>query len=127
MLELTINDVVYQFHFGIGFMKEINHRVQKAPNPEAPDVKQNVGLQFAVAGLIDGDVETLADVLDVANKAQKPRITTNTLYGYLDDENTDIDALFEEVLDFLKRTNATKKTTNAVLEMVENERAKQTE
>lgn len=124
MLELTINDVVYQFNFGMGFMKEINKRVTKVPNADIPEMKQNVGLQFAVAGIIDGDVEVLADVLDVANKGQNPRATQNTIYAYIDDENTDIDRLFETVLDFLKRANATKKITLAVVEMVEKERAK---
>ena len=124
MLELTINNVVYQFNFGMGFMKEINKRVTKVPNADIPEMKQNVGLQFAVAGIIDGDVEVLADVLDVANKGQNPRATINTIYAYIDDENTDIDRLFETVLDFLKRANATKKITLAVVEMVEKERAK---
>lgn len=124
MLELTINGKVFQFRFGMGFMREINKRIVRTPNPEAPEVKQNVGLQFAVAGLMDGDVEKLLEVLDAANKTEKPRVSTNDLCDYIDDEDTDIDALFEEVLDFLRKGNATKKITNAVAEMVEAERAK---
>ena len=27
MYELTINDVVYQFNFGMGFMREVNKKV----------------------------------------------------------------------------------------------------
>lgn len=118
MMELTINGVVYSFHFGMGFMREINKRVTKTPNPDAPEVKQHVGLQFAVAGLLDGDVETLVDVLNVANKGQARRITENALCQYIDDESTDIDALFESVLDFLKRANATRKVTLAVMDVV---------
>lgn len=125
MMELTINGKVFQFKFGVGFMKEINKKITRIPNPDTPEVKQNVGLQFAVAGLMDGDVEKLVEVLDVANKTEKPRVTVNDLCDYIDDENTDIDALFDEVLDFLRQSNATKKVTAAVAEMVEAERAKQ--
>ena len=124
MMELTMDGAVYQFHFGMGFMKEINKRATKTPNADLPEVKQKIGRQLAVAGLLDGDVETLADVLDVANKGQKPRVTTEKLYRYIDDEDTDIDGLFESVLDFLKRGNATKKITGAVMELVEKEREK---
>lgn len=124
MFELTINGTVYQFQFGMKFLKEINKKVQKVANPDSPDIKQNVGLQFAIAGLIDGDPETLVDVLETANKTERPRVTLDALYGFLDNEETDIDAVCEDVLDFLKQSNATKKVTNAVVEMVEKEKAK---
>lgn len=121
MFELTIKEEVYQFNFGMGFMREVNKKASKT----IEGTKKDVGLQFAVAGLIDGDPEWLVDILDIANKDQKPRVTRALLDSYIDDENTDIDALFEEILGFLRKANATKKTTEAVLELVEKERAKQ--
>lgn len=124
MFELTINGVVYSFNFGMGFMREINKKVAK-PVDGLPDVKKNMGLQYAVAGLLDGDVEDLVDVLDTANKGQSPRITKNALDSYIDDPDTDIDALFGSVIDFLKRANATKKIMIQMEELVEKERAKQ--
>lgn len=123
MFELTINETVYQFKFGLGFVREINQRIQK-PIDGMPDEKQNVGLQFAVASLIDEDPVALVDILDTANKTERPRVTKNMLDAYIEDEDTDIEALFKEVLDFLSRANATKKTALAVLEMVEAEKAK---
>ena len=123
MFELTINETVYQFKFGLGFVREINQRIQK-PIDGMPDEKQNVGLQFAVASLIDEDPVALVDILDLANKTEKPRVTKTMLDAYIEDEDTDIEALFKEVLDFLSRANATKKTALAVLEMVEAEKAK---
>lgn len=123
MFELTINGTVYQFKFGLGFMREINKQISK-PIDGMPDQKQEVGLQFAVASLIDEDPVALVDILDVANKTEKPRVTRAALDSYIEDESTDIEALFREVLDFLSRANATRKTTLAVMEMVEKERAK---
>lgn len=122
MFELTINGVVYQFKFGIGFVREINKRVVK--NVEGTNAKQELGLQYAVAGLIDEDPVALVDVLELANRGERPRITKDVLDNYMDDENTDISALCRDVLDFLSKSNASKKTTEAVMQMVEAERAK---
>lgn len=117
MFELTINGNVYGFNFGMGFMREMNKRISTPV--EGLDVKKNIGLQYAVAGILDGDVEELVNVLDVANKGQDLRITRQQLDNYIDDENTDIDKLFEDVLDFLKRANATKKVTVGLMEELE--------
>ena len=120
MFELTINGNVYGFNFGMGFMREMNKRIS-AP-VEGLDVKKNIGLQYAVAGIIDGDVEELVNVLEVANRGQELRITRQQLDNYIDDEKTDIDKLFEDVLDFLKSANATKKVTAMLLEEAEKQK-----
>lgn len=120
MYELTIDGNVYQFNFGMGFMREINKTVVQT----VEGVKRNAGFQYAVADVLDGNMEGLVNILDVANKGQKPRVTRDLLDSYIDSEDTDIDALFADVLDFFKRGNATRKVTTAVLEMVEAEKAK---
>lgn len=122
MLELTINEVVYQFNFGMGFMREINRRIC-APIDGMPSVKKNIGLRYMVSGIVDGDLEALVDILEAANKGQNPRLTRQALDAYIDDEATDIDALFDQVTDFLKRTNATRRITNEILEVVEKQKA----
>lgn len=124
MFELTINDTTYQFNFGMGFVREIDPTATKAID----DIKgkvQHMGLQFAVAGIIDGDVATLSDVLVRANKGFEPRVTQKEIDRYIEDENTDIDKLFDDVLGFLKRANATKKTTLTLLEQIEKEQEKE--
>lgn len=124
MLELTINGTVFEFNFGMGFMREINKKVS-APVDGLKDVNKNIGLQYTVASVIDGDVEALVDLLDAANKGHSPRVTRALLDAYIDDESTDIDGLFESVIDFLKSANATKKTMAQLLEAVERQKAKQ--
>lgn len=124
MFELTINGQVYAFNFGMGFMREINKKIG-VPVDGLPDVKKNMGLQYTVAGIIDGDIEALVDALDVANKGNSPRVTKALLDSYIDDTETDIDKLFEDVLDFLKHANATKKTVAMLLKAIEDEKAKQ--
>lgn len=122
MFELTINDVVYQFKFGIGFVRDINKRVTK--DIEGTSAKQELGLQYAIAGIIDEDAVALVDVLDMANKTEKPRVTRQKLESYIEDEDTDIEALCKEIMDFLSKANATKKVAKALVEMVEAEKAK---
>lgn len=122
MFELTINGTVYQFAFNMGFMREINKRIGR-PVDGLPDLKQNMGLQYYVAGVMDGDLESLVEVLDVANKGQKPRVTRDLLDSYIDDEETDVDELFKDVLDFLSKANATKKVVLNLLAEVEKARA----
>lgn len=123
MFELEINGQVYQFKFGMGFMREINKKL-KTPIDGVKDATQNIGLRMAIASVLDGDVEGLVDLLEVANKTETPRVTKALLDEYIDNEDTDIDKLFDDVKDFLSRANATKKTYNALMQMVEEEKAK---
>ena len=123
MLELAIKDTVYQFKFGMGFMREINGKVKRSA-PDAPEIKEDIGLQMAIAGLIDQDPVTLIDVLDIANKGHTPRVKRSDLDDYIDDDETDIDELFDEVMEELKKRNATKAKTAAVLEELDKLMAK---
>ncbi|MGN1014288.1 MAG: tail assembly chaperone [Butyricicoccus sp.] len=123
MMELTINGKVYSFHFGFGFLKEINRTIS-VPLDGVPDAKRNLGLRYKVGALIDGDVEELVEVLDAANKGCEPRVTRAELVDYIEDENTDIDKLFDTVMDFLSKANCTRKTARAVLDAVEEEKRK---
>ena len=126
MFELTINGQVYEFNFGMGFMREVNKTIGR-PVDGLPNVKKNVGLQWMIGSVIDGDVEELVELLEVANKGQNPRITKAALDKYIDNECEDIDKLFDDVLGFLKTANATKKTVEMLLAEVENQKANQTQ
>lgn len=124
MFEITINEVVYGFRFGMGFIREIN-RTMCAPIDGVPGEKQNVGLRYKVGCLYDGDVETLVEVLDAANKTEKPRVTRAMLDAYIENPDTDIDKLFEDVLDFLRQSNATKKVVAEIQKMVDEQKKAQ--
>ena len=117
-MELTINGQVYQFNFGMGFMRVT------MPVDGVKDAKKNIGLRYAVAGIMDGDVESLEDLLLVANKGQNPRATTEILDEYIDDPDTDINQLFEDTMGFLKSANATKKCVQNLEKTIEEEKAK---
>ena len=108
MMELTINGQVYQFNFGMGFLREANKTVsEKISN--ATDKRKDVGATYMIAGIIDGDPEDLVDVLDLANKGQTPRVTRALLDSYIENPVTDMDQLFVDTLDFLGKANVTRK------------------
>lgn len=117
MFEITINGTVYKLKFGIGFVKEVNGRRQA---PLGNGMKEDIGLEYVIAKIQEGDILTLVDVLDLGNKyAGEPRLTRSVIEGYLEDENTDIERLFDDVLGFFEKSNATKKKVKMVKEATE--------
>ena len=122
-MELTINNTVFKFRFGMGFLREINKRVT-VPVDGLKNVKQNIGLRYYISGILDNDVESLVEVLDIANKTESPRLTKAALDSYIESDDTDVDELFWQVIDFLKSANATRKTTGIMLETLEAQRKK---
>lgn len=105
-LEIEMNGTMYAFNFGMGFLKAINSRAtEKVPNS---NYSVNVGAKYIMAQVMSDDVEALCDVLMTANKGETPRLTQKELESYIEDEDTDIEALFAQVVDFFGKANATK-------------------
>lgn len=106
--ELIMNGTPYEFVFGMGFLKTINAKATvKVQNS---NYTMNTGLKFIMAQVIDRDIEALAEVLITANKGMNPRLTQKDLYAFLEDEDTDIEAVFDTVIDFFGKANVTKPT-----------------
>ena len=100
MFELTINDKVYPFNFGVGFVREINKTVKV----EMSGVTEDAGLTMALTHIYDGDVVDLVNVLDLANKGKSPRVTKQEL---------------EDVIGFFTTSNATKKRAEKLFKSLE--------
>lgn len=115
VMELTIDNQVYEFKAGIGFLRDANKRIQQ--KIDGTDQFKNMGLQYLVAGIIDGDIEDLIDTLDLMNKGCEPRLTKKQIEKYIE-EVEDIDKLFDDVLGFLKNANVSKKIANSLLKRV---------
>lgn len=113
-MDLTINGTQYTFNAGMGFLRDIN----KTSTAKSEGITQNVGLRVAIAELLNGDVEALENVLIMANKNCVPRIDEKTLDAYFEDKDTDIDWVFDTVIDFLSKSNATRKAMTLVKEAI---------
>ena len=115
MRELEIGGQIIQLNFGMGFLREINKKQAVTED----GITANVGLKFAVGNLCDGNVETLVDVIYLANTGCDPRITRDGIDRLIESDSTDIDKVFDDVLVFLKTANTTKKNTLKALENIE--------
>ena len=118
MYDIEINGTSYPVKFGMYFISEINKRVTVAMDAWGGK-EENVGLNYYIAKLMDGDLEALQQILFVANKTESPKLDISTLNNWFEDENTDIDAIFKQVTDFLSEANCTKKTYRTVKKAVE--------
>lgn len=118
MMELTIEGQVYQFNAGMGFVRRVEKLVQ-VPMQGVPGRMQDTGLSYMVGSLVDGNSDALVDILFYMNEGQELRITKNKLDEYLEDPETDIDELYEKVIDFLSNANCTKKKVQAFMEEVQ--------
>lgn len=122
-MELTINGVVYQFKFGMGFLREAN-KMTKIPVQGMPGTTKEVGARYLIARVvIDQEPDALVDLLDLANKGETPRVTKALLDSYIDSEEADIDVLMEETKDFLSKANATKKMVEEIEKEYEKQKA----
>jgi len=123
MFEIEMNGTVYKFKFGMGFLRTVEEKA-KVPVEGMPGQQVNAGLQMLIGHMLQYDTDELAELLYLANQGFEPRVTRKTIDAYIDDEDTDIDALFEQVMDFLKRSNATKKKVTEFLAQAEKNQTK---
>ena len=110
-MELTINEKVYNFKFGIGFVRHLDGK----SSIKQDGIQFGIGLETLIPNLLTGNTVTLSDCLFVANMTENPRITQDQLDNYIDDEETNIDSLFDDVLEELKKSNATKKKAEKLI------------
>ena len=104
----------FSFVFGFGFLKELNKQHTMASN----GLTMRLGLENTLPNLINNDVETLIEVLKLANKTETPRATEKDLIDLIE-STEDIEGLFAEVLEALKESNFTGMKTRKFLETVE--------
>lgn len=108
MYDIEINGTSYPVKFGMHFIGEMNKRVTVSMDAWGGK-EENVGLNYYIAKLMDGDLEALQQILFVANKTETPKLNISMLNNWFEDENTDIDAIFKQVTDFLSEANCTKR------------------
>lgn len=118
MFTLEINGKELNLSFGMGFVRDINETV-KQPIDGAPGVFAKRGLAYAIGSIIDGDIEALADVLYTAARHAGGKVKRDEIDAILEDENTNIEELFETVLDFFGKSNCTAKQTKEMLKAVQ--------
>lgn len=118
--ELIINGKPYEFTFGIGFLKAINEKATaKVPNS---NYVVKTGGRYVLAQVMSGDIEVLIDCLLLANKGHEPRLTYKEICDHIENEDTDIEELFEQVKGFFSTANALKILYKELTEMTAEEK-----
>lgn len=118
MYDIEINGTSYPVKFGMNFIREMNQRVI-VPMDAWGGKEENVGLNYYIAKLMDGDLEALQQIIFVANKTEAPKLNISIINDWFEDENTDIDEVFKKVTDFLSEANCTKKAYRTIKKAVE--------
>lgn len=102
-MTLNINGNDYELHFGIGFVRELD----KKYFAQQAGIKFGIGIETKVPMLLTGDVLTLAEFIYLGTSTSKKRPTVQEIDQFMD-STTDIEGLFDEVIEQLKKQNATK-------------------
>lgn len=116
-MQININGKEIELNFGIRFVRELDEKY----NIVVSGKKFGVGIEETIPRILMGNVLALEDVLYAATWTAKKRPTLSEMDDFMDSVE-DIDALFEEVVEELKKQNATKKRAlSAVAEIATGE------
>lgn len=116
-MTISINGKEYDLYFGIGFVKELNEiYFQK----DASGKKWGLGLEVTLPSILTYDPIALSEYLYVATSTAKPRPKREEIDQFIDE--CDLDAVFEEVIEELKKQNATKKNLEETTRFLEEQK-----
>ena len=116
---LTIGDKEYEVNFGIRFVRELD---KKYFTTDANGVKWGMGLEIVLPQiLMANDALILSEVLYMGTCTLKSRPTPADVDTFID-ECEDIEALFGEVIEELKKQNATKTKLAEIEKIIETEK-----
>lgn len=106
MMTLDINGKECELNFGIGFIRDLDKKyfVQSKSG-----MKFGNGLEIKIPLLLVGDVVTLAEFIHMGTaRMDKRRPNLQEIDDFID-RAEDIDAVFSEVINELKKSNACKR------------------
>lgn len=120
MYSKEIGGKMYDFKFGIGFVRDID----KTKTVKADDGSvQKLGLTYAIAGLMDGDFEKLIDCLMYGNKySDGEKLDRRQIEEWLESDDVSLEQECRDLLDFFESANFTSRKTRDLREAMEKNR-----
>lgn len=117
-MEITINDVSYQLHFGIKFIKAMDERHNRTQDGET----FGIGVQWAAAHLMDHNGLALEDVIASALVTSPTKPSIDDIDKWIEDQE-DIDKVCDDFLSELKTASpsVTRAKVLKALEAIETE------
>ena len=103
-MKLKVGSKNYDLNFGIGFVRNLD----KYYGVSVQGMSFGMGLTQALSVLRVYDPDCLSEVLYIATWSDASRPTQEAFDRVLEDDNTDIEKLFDDVVKELATANATK-------------------
>lgn len=107
---INIKNNDYEVRFGIAFVRALD---EKYYVQSKTGIKFGTGMETRIPLLLTYDPVTLSEFLYLGTCTEKKRPSQMDVDAYVD-QVEDIDALFDEVMQELKKQNATKKKMEAL-------------
>ena len=111
-MQITIGKDTYDLNFGVRFVRELDKVAGMTISVQGVTQTFGMGLTVCLPSLQQYDPATLSDVLYCAAWDNKRRPTRKMIDDFIDDENTDIVSLFDDVLKEMNKANAVKAATS---------------
>ncbi len=110
-MQIKVNGKDVNLNFGVRFIRELDQKAGLTLTVQG--MKQNFGMALTkvMPALQSYDVAVLADLLYCAAWDNQDRPSLDDIDAFLDDTNTDIDKLFDDVQEELKSSNAARTAT----------------
>ncbi|WHO86578.1 tail assembly chaperone [Limosilactobacillus oris] len=111
-MEITINKKDYELNFGVKFVRLMDKKMPIKVNVNGMG-EQDFGMALTrvVPGLKTYDTSILSDVIYNALWSAKPRPSQDDVDAFIDDPDTDIEKLFNDVIDAMSKSNSVKLAT----------------
>lgn len=119
---INLNDKEMTLNFGIRFIRECDERTKEKMTFKGITQEFSEGLSKYVGGLLNGKATDLVSVIDCALWKHKGEYTTDDLYDWFDNLE-DTDAIFDQVIEELERSNASKKELAQAKKTLANQQA----
>lgn len=117
MYSIEINGKNYPLKFGFDFMRKMNKKMIRRDEGTGKDEEN--GLEYVIAQIMDHNIEYLVEVIMTANATEDEKIDKKELIEWIENDDTDIDAIFEEIDSFFAKANCTKNAHRNVMLLVE--------
>lgn len=110
-MQVTIGKKDYSLNFGVHFVREIDKLVGVEMSIQGTKQSLGFGLTKAVLGLKSYDSAMLSTIIYAAAWDNKKRPSQTEVDNFLDNPDTDIEKLFDDVTAEMMKANAVKVAT----------------
>lgn len=113
-MQISINGKDYDLNFGVRFVRELDRVAGLKASRGGIEQSFGMGITINLPALEQYDPAILSDVLYCATWDNKKRPSQKDIDDFIDEESTDLDKLFNEVIENMSKTNAVKVAANKI-------------